>query len=299
MSTINPKSDPSGVLQFFAEVRLKIHCCRYWKLAQWSLENMISPFWRLYHNDIPGASVIFNSQQYPLEPEYVYLIPPNTPFSSHFIHNSSDHGSERLIGCRITEQDSFISLEEHQEFDHFFVHFNLGLHYDNVRKGIYRFKMNALIREQIGSLKQTLRKEYKYISLVQTASIQSLILTHIQKIPDTDLDSGNFDNRVTKVLGLIERDFRQNLTNKELADKVAMAPNSFLRLFKQNTGQAVHSYVQKKRIEESVFLMHHTNKSIDQIAQECGFCDRHHFSKAFKKQMNISPAYYRKQLTMK
>ncbi len=299
MLSANSKSDPSGVLQFFAEVRLKIHCCRYWKLSQWSLENMVSPFWRLYHNVIPGSSIFFNSQSFPLVSEYVYLIPPNTPFSSHFKDNSKVYDKELLVGSRITEQDSLDSMRENQEFDHFFVHFNLGLHYDNVRKGIYQFSMNAIAREQIDYLKHSLRKEYKHINLVQTASIQALILSHIQKIPESVLDLAKFDSRVAKVLGLIERDFRQNLTNKDLAEKVAMAPNSFLRLFRQNTGQSIHSYIQKKRIEESVFLMHHTNKSIDQISQECGFCDRHHFSKAFKKQMNISPAYYRKQLTMK
>lgn len=296
---INPRSDPSGVLQHFSELRLKIHCCRYWKLSIWSLYNMVSPFWRLYHNVIDGACVFFNHTRYDLNAENVLLIPPNTAFSTGFNTNDVHIKNDRLEGSRIIYSDNLMQLEDQNKFDHFFIHFNLGFQYDNIKPSIYQFKIEMDIFKQLELIKKSLIGEYEYISLQQTATIQSLILKYVAMLPQHVLIIENYDSRVAKILNYIDRNFHLNLSNKELSNLVAMSPNSFLRLFKARTGQPLHGYLLKKRIEEAIALIHHTDKSIDEIATICGFCDRYHFSKVFQKQMNISPAYYRKQLTMR
>lgn len=296
---INRKSDPSGVLQHFSELRLKIHCCRYWKLSSWNLHNMISPFWRFYHNIVDGACVFFNQKEFILSKNRVILIPPNTAFSTRFAKGKKHGHIDILEGSRISKTDDLNDIEQHNKFDHFFIHFNLGLQYDNIKPNVYGYGINEHISSQLETIKHTLVNEYEHFSFKQTATIQTLILNFISQIPQKDFRYENYDPRVVQVLSYIERGFHLNLSNKDLAEQVAMSPNSFLRLFRSNTGQPLHNYLQKRRIEEAIALMHHTGKSIDHIASSCGFCDRYHFSKAFKKQMKVSPAYYRKQLTMK
>lgn len=296
---INSHSDPSGVLQHFSELRLKIYCCRYWKLSIWNLENMVSPFWRLYHNVLEGACVLFNHKTYRLSEGVVLLIPPNTAFSTRFASKEIRTNKDILEGSRITTADDIIKLEEQKRFDHFFIHFNLGFQYDSIKPSIYRFEIDPDVLNQLEIIKNSLVSEYEYINLNVTATIQSLLLRFVALIPQSDVVIENYDSRVVKILNYIDRNFHMNLSNRDLSNLVAMSPNSFLRLFKARTGQPLHGYLQKKRIEEAITQIHHTDKSIDEIASSCGFCDRYHFSKVFKKQMNISPAYYRKQLTMK
>ncbi|MEW7911155.1 MULTISPECIES: helix-turn-helix domain-containing protein [Pseudomonas] len=43
------------------------------------------------------------------------------------------------------------------------------------------------------------------------------------------------------------------------------------------------------------WLVQNTDRSVAQIAYECGFSDSTHFCKSFKKRFSISPARLRKQ----
>jgi AraC-like DNA-binding protein len=96
----------------------------------------------------------------------------------------------------------------------------------------------------------------------------------------------------------IEKHFSDNINNDKLASNANMAVNSFARLFKNSTGISIQQYIIRTKIEAACNLMHHSNKTIDEIAFDCGFSDRHHFAKIFKKVMNMNPAYYKKRLTM-
>ena len=91
--------------------------------------------------------------------------------------------------------------------------------------------------------------------------------------------------------------YAKTLMNDDLAAQAAMAPNSFLRLFRTEMGLTLQRYVQKVRIEKALMEMHNTNMSIEQIAMECGFSDRHHFSKVFKQVTGMPPGQFRQQKT--
>jgi len=80
-----------------------------------------------------------------------------------------------------------------------------------------------------------------------------------------------------------------------LAHNACMATNAFARLFLHNTGYPPHRYILRRRLEKACVLLHHSTRTIDTIARECGFCDRYYFSKAFKKETGRSPAAYRNE----
>ena len=47
--------------------------------------------------------------------------------------------------------------------------------------------------------------------------------------------------------------------------------------------------------DAAIILLHYSDIEIDNIASKCGYCDRSHFSKAFKKTTGVAPASYRKK----
>ena len=56
---------------------------------------------------------------------------------------------------------------------------------------------------------------------------------------------------------------------------------------------AVH--LKQRRIEKASILLHHTDHSIDEIAELCGFGDRYYFTRVFTRQLGLGPAAYRKR----
>jgi len=289
-TTTDVKIDPSAIKQHFTNISIKIHCCRYWKLSEWEFNNLSFPFWRLYYNTISGASIIFNQKEVFLDESVVVLIPPYTSFSTSLRHSST----ESLSGSRLESVEEYLSLKEQQMVDHLFIHFNFGFQYDRVEPGIYQFtaatQLKALLDEiRLSTLSNSINFGFRHTML-----IYQLIIQLVSSIPSDKCDSLKIDSRVLKVIDYIDQHYSDEISNDQLGKIASMAPNSLLRLFKSSTGLTLQQFLRNKRIEKAIILMHNQGASIDQIADSCGFSDRQHFSKVFKRIVSIAPAQYRK-----
>jgi len=58
----------------------------------------------------------------------------------------------------------------------------------------------------------------------------------------------------------------------------------------------VQQYIQKKRIDAAIILLHYSDLGIDDVASKCGYYDRSHFSKIFKRITGVAPVSYRKKV---
>lgn len=292
------KEDPADIKQTFMDISIQLHCCRYWMLSEWEFTNMAFPFWRLYHNSISGASVYYKDIRTFLIPEKIIIIPPNTSFSTSLVCEPENADAERIVGKRIGSLPEVGELAAKRMVDHLFIHFNLGQSHDNILPGIYEFSISDLSSSLLNEIKTNCIRNGADYSFHAGLPVHMLILHLLNQIPEDKWKLYNTDKRVTKAHNFIEKNINQKLSNKSLAERSNMAVNSFARLFRENTGLSVQQYVQRKRIDKSLMLLHHSNKSIDEIASECGFIDRHHFSKVFKQVMKMPPVFYRRRLTI-
>lgn len=99
---------------------------------------------------------------------------------------------------------------------------------------------------------------------------------------------------VQKVITRIEYDLTADLSLKTQAALLNVNPSYLSTLFKKETGLTLTDYVNRKRIEQAIFLLNTTNLQIQAIAQECGIPDVNYFTKLFKKQIGKTPSEYRK-----
>ncbi len=287
------KYDPSDIRQSFLDINIRLHCCRYWMIKEWECANMAFPFWRLYYNTFGKATVEYKGITTNLQSDQILIIPPNTSFSSKLKGGSVI--KESIVGKRITNKNEIIEIAKNKLADHLFIHFNLGLPFDLIEPGIYTCPLweNVELLEEIKSF--CILGENSFNFRICTV-INCLILSLLKEIPYEKWKNPIFDERVSNIVNFIEKHLGERLTNKLLSDKVNMVENSFARLFRENTGISIQQYIKKKRIDKSLILLHHSDTTIDEIATNCGFSDRFHFSKVFKDVMNISPGVYKKQL---
>lgn len=102
------------------------------------------------------------------------------------------------------------------------------------------------------------------------------------------------DSVFDKVFEYIHENSHRKLTNREIADAFGYNPNYISDLLKISTGLPLHKYLLGVRIERAIDLIELGERSIGEIAEECGFYDIYHFSKAFKAATGVSPSKYRK-----
>ena len=85
-----------------------------------------------------------------------------------------------------------------------------------------------------------------------------------------------------------------NLGN--LADAMHFSRCKFDRTFKASFGCTPGQYLRRMRVARAQNLMTISRDPLRQIAMECGFADRSHFSHCFRKVVGESPAVWRARL---
>lgn len=99
---------------------------------------------------------------------------------------------------------------------------------------------------------------------------------------------------IQKACLYLETHFQEPVTVEDAARQTALSKYHFSRVFKAETGSSPHEYLSTLRLRRARELVMETTRSIDAIAVECGFSSASHFIRAFKKDLDFTPAVYRK-----
>ena len=284
--------DPSSNNQNFIDIKLKLLCCRYWLLNLWDCHDMIFPFWRIYWNKNEGGELIHLDEVYEMKPNTLYIIPPFTSFSSKFTKKHIYKKGIHVSGKHLSIDDDLNNLKETSLF-HFFIHFNLGVPFDNVYPGIFQIEVTDYLKDRLEYLTYRLKRENKDFKLTFNLKLHAFIKEVLTNIGPELWKAINIDSRVLKVIRFIEVHIDKKLSNVEIAATINMAPNSFARLFKKEMNITLHNFIQKRKIARSCELFEHTSKTIEDVAFDLGFSDRYHFSRVFKAVTSITPGVYK------
>lgn len=108
-----------------------------------------------------------------------------------------------------------------------------------------------------------------------------------------------FSPIIQKIINHIHLSLTGDLSLKTLSAAFSISPTYLSALFKKETGATLTDYVNRKRIEHSVFLLNSTDLNIQTIASACGVTDMNYFTRLFKKYMQLTPSKYRELILRK
>ena len=101
------------------------------------------------------------------------------------------------------------------------------------------------------------------------------------------------ENSIVKIMSYIKDNFSQNISVVEMAEICCLSVSAFERKFKKYFKITPTAYILKFRINQVCRNLAYTNKSISEIALDCGFCDHSYMTRQFKKVMKCSPTEFR------
>ena len=99
---------------------------------------------------------------------------------------------------------------------------------------------------------------------------------------------------IDKSMSFIVDNFTKNISLNDISKFATMSRSTFTTSFYSTVGQTCHSYITKLKISRALKLLRQPDKSISEVAQECGFYDANYMAKVLKRQLNISPRELRK-----
>jgi len=246
-------------------MQVRVLTCQYLYLKRWTFSDMSEPYWRLYWNPARGARLTLAGRRWALDPAHVFLIPPHTPCASDL---------ERPLW-------------------HFYIHFTAGAPYDMLSHRILRFGVDPALRAKLRRLAAAGRGRGASLSAGETFALYGLVCEQLARVPGRIWPLGPTDPRIMAVQTRLAREPGSRHPNPALARELGLSTNAFIRLFKAQVGTAPQAYLMRLRLDRSCILLQHTAHSIEEIADLCGFCDRNHFSKMFKRHRGSGPAEYR------
>ncbi len=100
---------------------------------------------------------------------------------------------------------------------------------------------------------------------------------------------------VVPVRAYLEENFAGKITLDELSAKFFVNKYYLTRVFKEQYGQSINTYLLGIRITHAKHLLRFTDKTVEEIGMECGLGALHYFSRVFRSVEGMPPRKYREQ----
>jgi AraC-like DNA-binding protein len=102
------------------------------------------------------------------------------------------------------------------------------------------------------------------------------------------------NRRMLRARDAMDRTYAQPLDIRTLAQIAHVSESHFIRTFRATFGETPHRYLQRRRVERSMFLLRETDRSVTEICLDVGFTSLGTFSRTFSDIVGRSPTEYRR-----
>ena len=109
----------------------------------------------------------------------------------------------------------------------------------------------------------------------------------IKKVRETDF--------IQKSISFMKENMENKITLEDIAQHVGYSASHFSALFSERTSYAPMEYYNQLKIQRACSFLQLSDLKIKEIAFRLGYYDQFHFSKAFNKEMEITPKEYRRR----
>ncbi|GAK41876.1 helix-turn-helix domain-containing protein [Paenibacillus urinalis] len=104
---------------------------------------------------------------------------------------------------------------------------------------------------------------------------------------------------VQQMIDFMTRHLDGNVGVQEIASSVHISVSLASQLFKQETGETIHDYFTKLRVEKAGELLIETDYKLAEIARMVGYQHENSFIRVFRKLKDITPGKYREHMKYK
>jgi len=105
----------------------------------------------------------------------------------------------------------------------------------------------------------------------------------------------NQPSNIDSSISWAKENLHSKITIDEMAKKAYLSRRSFDRYFQKNLQQSPKAWLIKQRINLARILLETTQHHIEKIAEDSGFGSSMSLRLHFRKNLSVSPSYYRKQ----
>jgi AraC-like DNA-binding protein len=244
------------------------------------------PYWH-YHSELEltlitrgwGTRFVGNSIL-PYAKNDLVLLGANLPH--HWVSPDDHDGNPQAAIVFQFPIDLFDPFPECETLKTFFKEAECGIHFTDPNAGLLRsiHHFDTVSKpKQIAVLLQILDALHGDDQRVYLAS----------KSYQKPMENESNQRKIEKTTRFILENLGKKLTVHHMADMAHMVDQSFCRWFKKSVGHTFVAFLNLARIERACQLLMATDRTVQDIAFDCGFESVSHFNRTFKKIKHQSP----------
>ncbi|GAA0076468.1 response regulator [Clostridium sp. CTA-5] len=187
---------------------------------------------------------------------------------------------------------------------------------DTLMPGIDGFEATKIIKQKNKDIKIILMSVYDNFEFLQKAlqikaddyllkplkpeKVIEILSEYIKNNEKQSLDENlSNEDKLKLALIYIEKNFKTDITLKNVADYMNYSTTYFSKSFKKYVGVNFNKYLTDLRMKEAKSVLKKTNVSINDLAFNLGYNEPNYFCKVFKKIAGITPSEYRDKYSIK
>jgi AraC-like DNA-binding protein len=106
-------------------------------------------------------------------------------------------------------------------------------------------------------------------------------------------EAEDLNRRLLRARDAMDRAYAEPLDVPSVAAVAHISEAHFSRCFRSVFGETPHRYLQRRRVERSMFLLRETDRSVTDICLDVGFTSLGTFSRTFREIVGETPSGYR------
>ena len=103
----------------------------------------------------------------------------------------------------------------------------------------------------------------------------------------------HYQEAINRALEFIETNTSRSVGLEEIAAYAFLSKYHFHRVFKSLIGNTTKDYLTRLRLEKAALMLKSSDRSINQIAYDCGYSSPETFMRAFKSFFSVTPSVFR------
>jgi AraC-like DNA-binding protein len=103
----------------------------------------------------------------------------------------------------------------------------------------------------------------------------------------------DLNRRLLRARDAMDRAYAEPLDVRTVAAVAHVSPAHFIRSFRTVFDETPHRYLQRRRVERSMFLLRETSRTVTDICFDVGFTSLGTFSRTFRDIVGETPSAYR------
>ncbi|MBR6792863.1 MAG: helix-turn-helix transcriptional regulator [Clostridia bacterium] len=219
---------------------------------------------------------------YDVEPRDLVLIPKN---QLHRAVSATKEGYDRYVVYFTDHQaEQLMELMGKRNFETL-------IHQGCIRlpQQIYNEVLQEL--KQLQHLQDT---QPPYADALSTHLFQGIMLQFLQHGIKKERLNGIAAEKVQLITQYISHNYKEEITLSSAAEMAGFEKTYFSKLFRSITGFGFQDYLLQTRILAAEPLLKDPTRSINDVAEACGFSSGNYFGDVFKRYRGISPTEYKK-----